>query len=239
MQLENANYMKYIAGDAYFCKAEDRIKQYPYLNQNIKSDILIIGGGIDGAILNFICLRNIMFGNMITCKNLILSTGFDFSLMKEKNLIDRVVSYSIVTKPIENLSWKENALVQDDKEPYHYLRILPDNRLIFGGEDTTFKEKEIDLKLAKKKYDKLLKDLKKMLPKYEDLIETEYEFCGVFGSTPNNLGLIGRSENPNILYFLSAGANGIINAMSGAKLIEDLLKNRENPLKNLFSPMRQ
>ncbi len=204
-----------------------------------KSDILIIGGGIDGAILNFICLRNIMFGNMITCKNLILSTGFDFSLMKEKNLIDRVVSYSIVTKPIENLSWKENALVQDDKEPYHYLRILPDNRLIFGGEDTTFKEKEIDLKLAKKKYDKLLKDLKKMLPKYEDLIETEYEFCGVFGSTPNNLGLIGRSENPNILYFLSAGANGIINAMSGAKLIEDLLKNRENPLKNLFSPMRQ
>lgn len=53
MRLENAIYMKYIAGDAYFCKVEDRIKQYPYLNQNIKSDILIIGGGIDGAILNF------------------------------------------------------------------------------------------------------------------------------------------------------------------------------------------
>lgn len=179
------------------------------------------------------------FGNIITCKKLIFATGFDFSLMKDKDLCERVISYSIVTKPIKNIRWKGNALVQDDKDPYHYLRILPDNRLIFGGEDTKFKLKNIDLNLAKKKYDKLEKELKKLFPMFEKDIVVEYKFCGAFGSTPNNLGLIGKTEIPNVLYFLSAGTNGIINAMAGAKLVEDILSDKANPLEALFSPMRE
>ncbi len=91
------------------------------------------------------------FGNVIKCNKIILATGFNFSLMRDKNLCERDISYTIVTKPIKNLSWKDNALVQDDKSPYHYLRILPDNRLIFGGEDTKFKLKPINDKLAQKK----------------------------------------------------------------------------------------
>ncbi len=158
--------------------------------------------------------------------------------MKDKDLCERVISYTIVTKPIEKINWKHNALIQDDEEPYHYLRILPDNRLIFGGEDTKFKLKPISDKLAQKKYDKLLKTLKNMLPQYAERIEVDYKFCGAFGSTENNLGLIGKTENPNFLYFLSAGANGIINAMFGATLIEDILEGRNNPLAHLFSPIR-
>lgn len=178
-------------------------------------------------------------GNIIKCKKLILATGFDFSLMKEKKLCERFISYSIVTKPIKNISWKHNALIQDDKSPYHYLRILPDNRIIFGGEDSIFKLKPINKKLAEKKYLKLEKKLKEMLEDFKDEIIVDYKFCGAFGSTPNNLGLIGKTENPNILYFLSAGANGIINAMAGAKLIQDILQSKPNPLEKLFSPLRE
>ena len=91
------------------------------------------------------------FANTITCKKLILATGFDFSLMKEKHLCERYISYSIVTKPIKDLKWKHNAIIQDDKDPYHYLRILPNNSIIFGGEDTIFKQKPINIKQAEKK----------------------------------------------------------------------------------------
>ena len=62
-----------------------------------------------------------------------------------------------------------------------------------------------------------------MLPGYAKHIEIDYKFCGAFGATNNNLGLIGKTENPNLFYFLSVGANGIINAISGAKIIEDLI----------------
>ncbi len=99
--------------------------------------------------------------------------------------------------------------------------------------------KPIDEKLAQKKYKKLKKELIKMLPNLKQEIDIEYEFCGAFGSTNNNLGLIGKSDNPNIYYFLSAGANGIINAMAGAKLMIDLLENRKNPLEKIFSPTRK
>ena len=45
--------MEYVKGAPYFCQASEKIKQYPYLNKDLKCDILIVGGGIDGAILNY------------------------------------------------------------------------------------------------------------------------------------------------------------------------------------------
>lgn len=131
-----------------------------------------------------------------------------------------------------------NTLVQDDKSPYHYLRELENNRLIFGGEDTKFNNKVIDDKQANKKYKLLEKKLKQMFRELKNFIKVDYKFCGVFASTNNNLGLIGKTENPNLLYFLSVGANGIINAMAGVETIESILQNKSHPLEKLFSPTR-
>ncbi len=69
-------------------------------------------------------------------------------------------------------------------------------------------------------YDKLLKNLKELFPNIENEVQIDYKFCGAFGTTDNNLGLIGKTEDENILYFFSCGANGIINAMFGVELIE-------------------
>ncbi len=77
-----------------------------------------------------------------------------------------------------------------------------------------------------------------MLPEYADQIFVDYKFCGAFGSTDNNLGLIGQTENKNLYYFLSAGVNGIINAMYGVKIIEDLFNNKQNKYTKLFDPLR-
>lgn len=178
------------------------------------------------------------FGFRIKCKKIVIATGFNWELMNKTDLCERFVSYTIVTKPIKNFSWKDNALVQDDANPYHYIRILPDNRIIVGGDDTPFNNKIIDEKLAYKKYDDLLKFTKKLLPDISDMIEIDSKFCGCFGQTENNLGLIGKTQDENILYFLSCGANGIINAMYGAELIDDIFNNRPNPLEDLFSPIR-
>lgn len=45
--------MEYVKGKPYFTDCKSRIKQYPYLNDDKYCDILIIGGGIDGAIANY------------------------------------------------------------------------------------------------------------------------------------------------------------------------------------------
>ena len=178
------------------------------------------------------------FGDKIVCNKIVLATDFNFELMRDKNLCERVISYTIVTKPIEGLQWKDNALIQDDLSPYHYMRILPDKRIIFGGGDSKFKLKAISNKWAQKKYQTLLSDLKKMLPSFADKIDIEYNFCGAFGSTNNNLGLIGKTENPNLFYFLSAGANGILNAIYGSCMLDKILNGEDAPLEHLFSPLR-
>ncbi len=184
----------------------------------------------------FIATTN--FHDKIYCKKIIFATGYNFELLSNANLCDRAVSYTIVTNPIKELSSLKTTLFQDDEVPYHYMRILPDNRIIFGGEDSSFKKDSIDDKLAQKKYAKLKKALCQLLPQHEKELEIAYEFCGAFGSTENNLGLIGKINQENVYYMLSCGANEIINAIFGAKLLIDIFENKANKLEHLFSPLR-
>ena len=44
--------MEYVKGSPFFCQGE-KIKRYPYLNKDASCEVLIIGGGIVGAIANF------------------------------------------------------------------------------------------------------------------------------------------------------------------------------------------
>lgn len=182
----------------------------------------------------FIATTN--YHNKIKCKKIIFACGYNFELLPEISLCELDVSYSIVTKPIKDFKIYKNALVQDDKSPYHYLRLLPDNRIIFGGEDTAFKN-GINPKTAERKYNKLYKELCKLFPQYSEDLIVDYKFCGAFGSTDNNLGLIGEAE-PNIYYMISCGANGIINAMCGVDILADAISGKTHPLAHLFSPKR-
>lgn len=179
------------------------------------------------------------YGEKINCKKVIIATGFNWEVLNRTDPCERFVSYSIVTQPIKDFSWYNKALIHDESSPYHYLRSLPDGRIIFGGEDTIYRGKPISEKLANKKYKKLTKDLFELFPSLKDNIKIDYQFCGAFGTTNNNLGLIGTSDiDDDILFFISCGANGIINAMAGTEIIEDILNGNSNKLEKIFSPKR-
>lgn len=180
------------------------------------------------------------FGNKITAKKVIITTGFDYTLIDDETqkLMTMDVSYTIVTKPIPNIQKLKLPLIQDTLKNYHYLRVLSDDRIIFGGEDEAF-DKELDADKANRKYLSLCKKLKKLLKSYADQIEIEYSFCGLFASTENNMGIIGESGKKDIYYFLSCGANGIINTFCGVDVIRDLMSGRNNEFEKYFSPSRK
>lgn len=179
------------------------------------------------------------FGEKIKCKKILIATGFNWEILNKSDLCYRFVSYSIVTEPLQDFTWYNHAMMHDATTPYHYFRILPDNRIIFGGEDTKFKQKPINEKKANKKYDKLTKDLFNLFPKLKGKTKIDYKFCGCFGTTDNNMGLIGTSNiDKDILMFISCGANGIINAITGVDVIDDILSNKPNKLIKIFSPTK-
>ncbi len=191
---------------------------------------------IENAFLGFVATTN--FGEKIYCKKIIISTGFNWEILNTNSLCERFITYSVVTNSLKDFMWFENALVHDAVSPYHYMRLLPGNKIIFGGEDSVYKGKDINENLATKKYVKLTNDLFKLFSNRKD-IKIDYSFCGCFGTTPNNLGLIGESKyDDNILLFISCGANGIINAMKGIEVIEDILEHKDNKLIKIFSPKR-
>lgn len=171
----------------------------------------------------------------IKAKKIIISTGFNFELIN-KEIADRFVSYSIIANPHYRKNIFNNTLVQDTNSSYHYARVLPNGKIIFGGEDTKFNQKYLGLKKAEKKYKKLADTLKKMFPNVQ--FDIEEEFCGMFASTPNNMGYIGKTNEKDVLYFFSCGANGILNAIFCTDLIEDILAGRKNKYEKIFSPLR-
>lgn len=177
------------------------------------------------------------YNQIIKCKKIIFATGFNLEKFENKDIIERFVTYTIVTNPIEK-EWYNRATVHDNISPYHYMRLLPNNRIIFGGEDIAFKKNNMLDKKANSIYKKLFKTLQEMFPTLKDSLKIDYQFCGCFGATDNNLGLIGETDVPNVYYFMSCGANGIVNAMYGVTLIENILNNKIDKFEHLFTPLR-
>ncbi len=178
------------------------------------------------------------YGNTIRARRVVVASGFNWELLGREDICDRFVTYTIVTEPVPELQWYQGVLVEDDSDPYHYYRVLPDNRIIFGGEDTPWTD-TISQAKADKLYQKLEDKLRQLLPQYSHNIRVQYKFCGAFGSTKNNLGVIGNSDRDNLYYFFSCGANGIVNALYGVQLIEDLIAGNSNSLEHLFALDRQ
>lgn len=50
--------MDFVKGDPLFLKTNTVPHQYPYLTQNIKTDVIIVGGGVTGAILGYYFTQN-------------------------------------------------------------------------------------------------------------------------------------------------------------------------------------
>ncbi|QUH25497.1 NAD(P)/FAD-dependent oxidoreductase [Serpentinicella alkaliphila] len=179
---------------------------------------------------------------VIKAKKVIIATGYDAREYFDKKVVDLYRTFTIVTKPVKDFTgWHNTCLIRDNKNPYTYLRITGDNRIIIGGEDEKIgKENSKMSNLIKKdplcqmKYDILENKLRTCFPNIKD-IEIEYKFNGIFGITKDGLPNIGEYNlMPNCYFSLNYGSNGILYSIIGGQLLRDLyLGNRREEL-NLF-----
>jgi len=50
--------LQYVQGNPIFTNINKIPRQYPYLTQNIKTDVVIVGGGVTGSILGYYFSKN-------------------------------------------------------------------------------------------------------------------------------------------------------------------------------------
>ena len=175
------------------------------------------------------------FGYKVRGKKVIIATGYNTERFTKRNFGAKTVTYNIATKPVKNFDgWFNRVLIRDNCDPYNYFRTTSDNRIIAGGEDVDFYTNIKIEKLAKEKYSILLNRIKNMFPNIKD-IEIDYEYCGGFISSQDNLGYIGEDPNHKNLWFcLGYGANGILFAILGGMMLSKLYKNEIDENLKLF-----
>ena len=175
------------------------------------------------------------FGYKVKAKKVIIATGYNTQRFTKRNFGVKTVTYNIATKSVKSFDgWFNKVLIRDNCDPYNYFRTTYDNRIIAGDEDVDFYTNIENEKLAKEKYSILLNRIKNMFPNIKD-IEIDYEYCGGFISSQDNLGYIGEDPNHKNLWFcLGYGANGILFAILGGMMLSKLYKNEIDENLKLF-----
>lgn len=175
------------------------------------------------------------YGYKVKGKKVIIATGYNTERFTKRNFGHKTVTYNIVTKPVDRFDgWFNKVLIRDNCDPYNYFRTTEDNRIIAGGEDIDFYNNILNEKVAKEKYEILLNRIKNMFPKINS-IESEYEYCGGFISSQDNLGFFGEDPNhKNLWYCLGYGANGILFAILGGMILSKFYKGEIDDNMKLF-----
>lgn len=175
-------------------------------------------------------------GYKIHAKKIVNASGYEITEFINKKIVSLHSTYAIASEQLHtlDLNWKDKYLLWNTADPYLYMRLTNDNRIIIGGRDEDFynpikRDKKINHKAS------LLKaDFLKLFPQIK--FKPEYTWAGTFGSTKDALPYIGTySKTPHTYYSLGFGGNGITFSVIAAELIRDMIVGNKNNNENIFS----
>lgn len=127
-----------------------------------------------------------------------------------------------------------DALQWDTAEPYHYVRIQPDQDfdwLIYGGKDHRPGEADD----AEARFAHLERWVRVRFPM---LGKVSYRWSGQIMEPFDHCGLIGRSGGERIFVSTGDSGHGMTTAAAGSLVLRDLVAGRENAWSQVYDPAR-
>jgi glycine/D-amino acid oxidase-like deaminating enzyme len=114
--------------------------------------------------------------------------------------------------------WARNTVVWEGANPYHYMRSLPDGRILIGGEDRPGAERHRDTRLLRSTCARLTLTGRRWVGQ-DDLRATDC-WAGAFGRSASGLPVIGPIPGLERVHVAAGfGGNGITHAMLAARLL--------------------
>ncbi|MGZ5491148.1 MAG: NAD(P)/FAD-dependent oxidoreductase [Nitrososphaeraceae archaeon] len=175
-------------------------------------------------------------GHSITAKKIVNASGYEITEFVDKKIVKLNSTYALASEHILSQVpvWKNKTILWNTADPYLYMRLTKDNRVIIGGRDEEFYNTSKRDKLIKKKSSLLKKDFSKLFPEIE--LIPEFSWAGTFGSTKDALPYIGTyNKTPHTYYALGFGGNGITFSIIAAEIIRDMITGGKNKNALLFS----
>jgi glycine/D-amino acid oxidase-like deaminating enzyme len=174
-------------------------------------------------------------GFVIHAGKLVNASGFEIVHFISKDIMDLYCTYALISESQteKNLLWQDGAMIWNTEDPYLYIRLTKDNRILVGGRDERFSTKA-SRSLYQKKGELLQKDLKKILPQIT--FKPEFAWSGSFGKTKDALPYIGTYvKTLHTYYALGFGGNGITFSVIAAEIITDLILGKRNDNAKIFA----
>ncbi|MBW8331532.1 MAG: FAD-binding oxidoreductase [Prolixibacteraceae bacterium] len=175
-------------------------------------------------------------GHIITANKIVNASGYEITEFLEKKIVNLHSTYALASEHIQSPMpvWKDKTLLWNTADPYLYMRLTTDNRIIIGGRDEDFYSPGKRDKLIKKKSALLKNDFSKLFPATE--LIPEFCWTGTFGSTKDALPYIGTyAKTPHTYYALGFGGNGITFSVIAAEIICDMITGKKNKDALLYS----
>jgi glycine/D-amino acid oxidase-like deaminating enzyme len=175
-------------------------------------------------------------GFSIRAEHVVNASGFEVVNFIKKGIVDFYCTYAIISEHQQEKEelWKGRAMMWNTEDPYLYMRLTQDNRIIVGGRDEKYRNGITREIYMEKKAALLQKDFTKLLPGLS--FKREFYWCGAFGKTKDSLPYIGPyPTTPNTCYALGFGGNGITFSVIAAEIIRDHFLGKQNEYSELFS----
>ncbi len=173
-------------------------------------------------------------GSSVTCNKVIFCTGFEATEMIKEKIANLFYTYACASEQAIVLPQKlKKALVWDTNDPYLYMRLTDDGRLLVGGADSAYKLPFFQDTIKDHKAAHLMKELQRMMPSVHFI--QDFNWGGTFGETKDGLPYVGVSpEFANSLFVLGFGGNGITFSVQAMEIITDMLENKVHPLATYY-----
>ncbi len=175
-------------------------------------------------------------GHHITAGKIVNASGYEITEFIDKKIVELHSSYALASEHIQTPipAWKGKTLLWNTADPYLYMRLSKDNRIILGGRDEHFYNPTKRDKLINAKAALLIKDFSKIFPNIE--LIPEFIWTGTFGTTEDSLPYIGTyNKTPHTFYALGFGGNGITFSVIAAEIIRDMILGKSNKDASLFA----
>lgn len=171
----------------------------------------------------------------VKAAKVVLATNVFPSLLRRNALMTvPVYDYSLVTEPLtaaqmEAIGWKGREAVADMGNQFHYYRLTPDNRILFGGYDAIYhaggkiKESYED---RDESYEKLAGHFFTTFPQLVGLKFT-HRWAGVIDSSSRFCAFFGVARAGNVAYAAGFTGLGVGASRFAAAVMLDLLAGEE------------
>ncbi len=173
-------------------------------------------------------------GPTISAHRAVIANGYEAHSMLREKVVNLDNTYALISAPLDRIEpWNAEWMMWQAKQPYLYLRITSDNRLLVGGEDDAFHSpRRRDASIARKA-ETIAEKVRELIPDLE--WELEFAWAGTFGKTRDGLAYIGPTdEYPSCLFALGFGGNGITFSSVATELVSQFLKGIDPDSSRLF-----